>query len=106
MKTKEALILAAGHFNGEGTFGIYKNNGYPRARLCMSQRDPWLVEQFRDAVECGAVYGPYSRGQYCYELGGQKAIDVMLKLWPWLSPPKRAQYDKAMARLEEQWPQL
>lgn len=98
MNRNEQLALAAGHFNGEGSFSMNLSNGYPRPRITMSQRDPWLPTQFRDAVGMGKVYGPYSRGQWVYELAGADAVEAMKLISPWLSPPKRQQFRRALGK--------
>lgn len=81
--------------------------------MTVTQTDPKLLERFREAVGTGYIYGPLSRASRpahhkpCYSFRVSKrdeTIDCLLKLWPYLSNPKRAQalnaLDQCIERLD------
>jgi hypothetical protein len=91
---------AAGFFDGEGWIGY---NTYARSselRLAVFQVDRFVLDRFRAAVGVGTVFGPYPQkgGQpgFSYRAGGPLAQQVVVCLWSYLSPIKRAQAGVAL----------
>lgn len=95
------LAWAAGFFDGEGSIQLRRGT---MLQLYVGQTDPRPLERFAAAVGAGKVrgpYGPYARNgkpnnwkpMYAWQLGGRKAESVFATLRPYLSEPKREQYD-------------
>ena len=98
------LAWAAGFFDGEGSIQLRKTG----LQLYVGQTDPRPLERFAAAVGVGKVngpYGPYARNgtpntwkpMYAWQVGGRKAEAVFALLQPFLSEPKREQYDAVKA---------
>lgn len=96
------LAWAAGFFDGEGctTYHCGKNQAKaPRVRLGQSGDTGYKVlERFKNAVGFGKVYGPYPvaknqrKIRWAYSISKtQENIEVLKKLWPYLSDDKKAQ---------------
>jgi len=78
---------AAGFFDGEGCCNFSSSN----RRLYMGQKDRRVLDKFQGIVG-GKVYGPFKTGNvYQYYLGGEKAQEALLLMWPYLSEIKRKQ---------------
>jgi len=100
------LAWAAGFFDGEGSIGSYDPQSL---RLSVSQKQPELLNRFRDTMwGMGIVVGPYytqhSNGIYQYQLNGfAKVQQAVALLWPYLGPYKKEQSSKAIAKYLDQW---
>ena len=84
---------------------MIKNHGYPgnprryiQIVMTITQTEPTTLIRFQAAVKQGRVHGPYTRGpnkprwQWTVE-GPDRCSEVLDKLWPYLSQPKRDQAD-------------
>jgi hypothetical protein len=97
------LAWAAGFYDGEGSFGIYTyGDGRTHFRFTVGQAGysiPETLTRFREAVGIGSINGPYAFKKqpgampfWQYAVQKKKDIDeVVSKLWPYLTEPKRAQ---------------
>ena len=120
---REELAWAAGFFDGEGHVGA--SVGRFRARtewgrrretvrrdvyLVVGQVERQVLDRFRRAVGCGAVSGPYihpvmaKRGneqpRYAFQTARFEHIQaIVVMLWTWLSPVKRAQAVAALTTM-------
>jgi hypothetical protein len=105
------LAWAAGFFDGEGSTMVArckpKAVEYYYFRLSVGQTNPETLERFQRAVGgMGAISGPRLRKDgrkpfWQWQLTGQKGIEVMEQLWPYLSEEKRNQYVRARAEIRE-----
>lgn len=110
------VAWAAGFFDGEGHFGLSKprqrkaGHSYTHAIVRISQTEPTTLERFRIAVDRGAVRGPYApprngfsrRQRWEYAVEGSGAVEVGRLLLPYLSGPKTAQVERALAAVAAQ----
>lgn len=97
------LAWAAGFFDGEGcttlgqikklAFGAPKTYLYPK--LTVSQKDPRPLARFVEAVGEGRLRGQGQR-IHNWSVMGAKAHVVMSKLYPYLSAPKREQWNRVL----------
>lgn len=105
------LSWAAGFFDGEGcsmfhAYGSGKYRGrYRELRLQLPQVDRRLLDRFCAAVG-GKVYGPYLRPKHGraqpihqWHAWGDEAREIIEKLWPYLSEPKREQVTVVFEKL-------
>lgn len=110
LESAEAKIAwAAGFFEGEGCLSMEKGTprhslGYVYPRLRITQHyDYECLQWFQNAVGCGSIDGPRKnqKGQrvvYQYTVGGNRAIDVVKMLRPYLSDGgKGGQLDKILS---------
>ena len=89
------LAWAAGFFDGEGS--IYRDSR-GSVRLSANQIRPEPLHRFVQAVGVGRVYGPYGPKQvHQIQLVGEKAHQVIDRLLPLLSPPKREQIERVLS---------
>lgn len=100
------LAWAAGLFDGEGC--TYLHDGQQNLRISIGQRDDFVLRRFALAVGDGRINGPYPRKTggplWFYRLTGHRAVEVLAKLWPFLSPIKQIQANAVIRRLG--WQQL
>ena len=98
------VAWAAGLWDGEGSAGAYRmGQRLPIMKLSLSQTNQEIVDRFFAAIgHVGRVYGPYpphNTGRqpfWIWQLVGARSEEVMDRLWPYLSSPKRLQYDAAV----------
>ena len=84
---RESLAWAAGLFDGEGTFGSW--GPWSSLRGNVSQYDRRVLDRFNDALGVGNVYGPSSRGEFKWQVGGDEKVQATIAmLWPWLGEVK------------------
>lgn len=102
---------AAGFYDGEGSFTNTATHS-PVMRVGQSG-DPLVLVRFREAVGIGKVYGPYNNYNKNYKKahqpswvwsvsGRNKTAEVLLRLWPYLSTPKKEQARKVLDRYDAQ----
>ena len=93
-RPREAAAWAAGFFDGEGwacSARYARKDGGMTASpvLGVGQKEPELLERFRQIVGVGRVQGPDCRGMYCYRTHGLANIErVAGLLWPVARSPK------------------
>jgi hypothetical protein len=100
--TPQELAWAAGLFEGEGTFVVFKNGGpaayrYPQAKVSMTDED--VVRRFGDVLGFGTVNGPYdsygARGKRRKPIwtwhgnGLEKTQALVAAFWPWFGERRR-----------------
>lgn len=106
LQVKEVLVecelaWSAGFFDGEGTvYNRTRFKKYTYLNLEISQRDRRPLDRFCKAVGHGKIISRPSRGStkehfmwVCYRQ--QDVKEVMNKIYPYLSDPKKEQYKKA-----------
>jgi hypothetical protein len=85
------LAWAAGFFDGKGWFGSRPNKDYGFV-MGIGQKDIRPLYRFINAlnldINIHQVHSPYI---YTIILSGSKAFDATLKLWTYLSYPKKEQ---------------
>ena len=95
------LAWAAGFFEGEGSVTGTLHRGKFRLQLTISQREPSTLCRFLHAVKLGNVTGPYHYAKHgfkpcserwSYQVYGKKAHEVMQRLMPYVSGPKKERY--------------
>ena len=97
------LAWAAGFFDGEGT--VYcrtRHQKYKYVNAEVAQRDRRPLDRFCAAVGLGKVIDRKGRGNtkphYMWVCYTQEDIKTVFeKLWPFLSDPKKEQYERALA---------
>jgi hypothetical protein len=100
MTADTELAWAAGFFDGEGSCCIANGGSkWPSLRLSIGQRDDWVLHRFRKAVGLGHINGPYERktggALWFYRCQAhEEVLQVLLQLWPYLSPRKKEQVAK------------
>lgn len=98
------LAWAAGFFDGEGCTYFKKND---RAlSITISQNNAGVLKRFQRAVGEGHVHGPYlykyrPNTFYSFSSDGSKALKILEKLWPYLSPVKCMQALAAKDKVTE-----
>ena len=104
MRIKQTEIAwAAGLFDGEGNTCRRSGKGRHLLRLETAQAGdpPELLNRFREAVGGGKVggpYGPYGTSKkpwFRHHAGDKEGREILNRLWPYLSRPKREQAEKA-----------
>ena len=103
------LAWAAGFFDGEGSTMLkHRRSGHwCRVEMSISQTEPTTLHRFKQAVGEGRVHGPYpnSNGHsprwFWSTEGALRCADVLEKLWPYLSAPKRAQAEAVASAYDE-----
>lgn len=107
---REQLALAAGFFNGEGSFVVVKRPSGKRrrdqAKASVGQTSLWSLEQFQHAVGTGNINGPYTHNgtghlgkkpEWRYSVYRRSQVQhVACVLWPWLSPEKKEQAHRVL----------
>jgi len=105
MSRETDLAWAAGFIDGEGTF-YFKDSGSFGSSIILrvGQCEPTTLRRLQ-ATFGGKVYGPYKpssplskKVRYEFRLNGTKLRGVIKELWPYLSGPKRKQYNEAVAK--------
>ena len=99
MTKQTELAWAAGFFDGEGSSCKPAKHLPNSTRMIISQRERTTLDRFHDAVGVGGVLGPYRDHSAFsgkpYWVWIVSAFDdvqtAALRLWPYLSDPKRAQ---------------
>ena len=97
------LAWAAGLFDGEGSTFVWKGNrrrDYGSIRVAVGQsHDPEVLRRFQQAVSLGRVYGPYGgERKFQYHASNREGCEVLRKLAPYLSGPKKKQARVALER--------
>lgn len=98
------LAWAAGFFDGEGYAGLRKNRReggrlYGSPVVSIAQVDRFVLDRFCAIMGVGKVNEPYSDARYSnqnpqFDYSVSRWADtqnVVVQLWPWLSPIKRMQ---------------
>ena len=107
MKSKYDLAWAAGFFDGEGSFIFSKSRKHRSTSISISQADRFVLDKFRDIVDCGTVggpYGPYNNGisikpQYKFRVNSLREFNIVYRsIKPWLSPIKIAQAELVLEK--------
>jgi LAGLIDADG endonuclease len=104
MPKKWEYAWAAGFIDGEGCFSLHSNQ---RVRLSVVQHDLRPLKKLQTIIGgsiCGP-HGPYSNGsttpRWTLSMGAQKQLTEQVQmLWPYLSEPKREQWNKKQAEAE------
>lgn len=96
---REAVIWAAGLFEGEGCLTL-SNGRDPHAQLKMTDRD--VVERFRVVMGFGSlhVHGPSGLGrkpQWQWDTSTQGTQALIAMFWPWLGERRRARAKEILA---------
>lgn len=107
MIDKEKIARAAGFFNGEGTTCVARRRGRVEGvRVEVAQSgDRDVLDEFREVVGVGKVYGPYNgrpneKERYLYVTQSYNEVRTILSLlWNGLSRTKRAQAIDAFKKL-------
>lgn len=110
-KRELSLALAAGHFNGEGTIvanvRMNRRSGMDRHIIMAVYQTavtgvPWMIVQMMEALGVGNFYSVkrrqpriQGRTEWVWQLGRLEIQTAISLLWPWLSPDKRAQAERA-----------
>lgn len=91
LSKEQKLIFLAGVFEGEGSFGFWgkinKSNRYLRVQIRMCDED--IVLRFIDFFKLGSISTHLPKNtkhsqSWKWTVSGDKAIDVMLQLTPYL----------------------
>lgn len=110
MSDDTELAWAAGLFDGEGSsFVTTVKTGRVRIAMTVAQSgDPTVLDRFSKAVQKGYVAGPYGpygpdkerkQPRYYWKVDTYDAVrSVADALWPYLSTPKKAQFEVAWAK--------
>ena len=111
--TKEQkLIFLAGVFEGEGSFGFWgkasKSNRYLRVQIRMCDED--IVLRFIDYFKLGSISTSLPKNikhnrTWKWTVSGDKAIDVMLQLIPYLGIRRQEKF-KECCQSYKQLPHL
>lgn len=107
MELDNNLAWAAGFFEGEGDIGIDKRSDNPFIRV--TNTDHSMLIQFRNAVNCGSVSGPFGNGlskaglhnqdRYQWKLHNLHDIQSLFRVWwPVLSDKRRNSIAKVIAQ--------
>ena len=97
------LAWAAGFFDGEGCTSVLKTarDKYAYVRLSTSQKYPEVLERFQRAVGHGSIYKAKTREIYSLDVyKNERVMDVLNRLWPFLSERKKQQALDAITRVE------
>lgn len=118
MSEETELAWAAGFFDGEGSVYIRHTkrhkggNGkdYPllTVEISVTQVRPEPLERFKKLFDFGKLGGPYKSSQknakphYRWNTAGRPSVlKVAEALWPYLSIPKKEQFEKCWTELQE-----
>lgn len=96
------LAWCAGLFDGEGSTSVLKaqRDKYSYIRLSVSQKDNRVLQKFQSILGCGKIYKAKKRNIHSFDVYIQEqVIDVLNKLWPYLSEVKKEQAIKAYDRV-------
>jgi hypothetical protein len=92
------IAWAAGLFDGEGCSHVHRlRSGKQRPRCHVTQKTPEVLYRFLDAVGFGRVRRDGDRWRWWAEDGQARA--AMLILLPYLSSPKRTQWENVLSQL-------
>jgi hypothetical protein len=101
------LAWAAGFFDGEGSIMLKAHRvRWREIVMSLTQAELTTLTRFRQAVGQGRIHGPYVYKQrkphwrWTVE-GSDRCGDVLEKLWPYLSGPKRQQAEAVVDRWVE-----
>lgn len=101
------LAWAAGFFDGEGWSTVNlpsKTSKKARAHVGISQKDTRPLERFV-ALFGGNILKPSGTSSaHTLRYTGPRAEAVMEALWPYLSEPKKEQWEQVQSRLKEVMP--
>lgn len=93
------LAWAAGFFDGEGHCrGKFSKTVGLRAELQVGQKLIDCLERLKSIFGVGTIGGPYHKENpvyFWYVTKSSQVDEVLTKLWPYLSSPKRIQAEKA-----------
>lgn len=95
------LAWAAGIYEGEGSIAIYGGNNL---RVVVTQKDRWILDRLRDLFG-GSVYAQTAKYQgkpypiHHWYLNGARGRGLLYTMYTWLSPRRRLQARKALARV-------
>lgn len=109
MKAELELAWCAGFYDGEGCTFVDAGNVIG---VMISQVDRRTLDRFRAATGIGTVYGPYEKKNpneqpyYVFRARRHKAEQVISKLWPMLSEPKREQIEHILSKVKNSNPLL
>ncbi len=85
----------AGFIDGEGSITV--QSGRRQLRISIPQNDIRPLQRIYDIVQKGSIY---KKGKVAYQYmlcGNVQVEDLIEKIWPYLSEPKREQIEKARA---------
>lgn len=98
------LAWAAGFFDGEGTFGVNRQNASPRYRyltVAVPQKDVRPLQRFLAAVdETSRRIHKRGAGMHAVQWVGRPAERVAVLIEPYLSEPKREQLRRAREEVD------
>lgn len=106
MTKTEALAWAAGFIDGEGSFSRQVNHRKQPVGVILrvGQAEPTTLVKLQKALGGGAICGPYPNSsplskklRWEYKLSRQGLQAIIRELWPYLSNPKRRQYNEVVA---------
>jgi len=92
------LRWLAGLLDGEGSFqGTLGKRVYPSIKLAMTDRD--IVQRVADVWETNVNGYPIPSGKVSYEtrINGERAVDMMMQLYPYLASRRRAKIREVAA---------
>jgi len=101
---KEKLIFLAGVFEGEGSFGFWgkveQKRKYLRAQVQMTDKD--IILRFYDYFKLGYIGKNRLRFNdkksfkqtWTWKVSGEKAVETMLKLYPYLGIRRKEKFDQ------------
>jgi len=93
------LYWAAGFIEGEGYFGspiAHKGTGHSAPRIIVAQKDIQPLNRLSCVFGVAGKYKTKS-GVTNWTLYGNKAIGVMMTLWPLMSDRRRIQIERVIA---------
>lgn len=96
------LAWCAGLFDGEGSTSVLKTqrDKYSYIRLSLSQKDRRVLDKFKTIMSFGKIYKATKREIHSYDVYKQEeVIEVLNKMWPYLSEIKKLQAIKAYDRV-------
>jgi hypothetical protein len=93
--TPEEVSWAAGVYEGEGCVTATKKNGI---FVTVTQKDKWLLERFVELFGGRFYYYPQHRRAGYWARYGVSGRDFLMTIYPWLSPRRKTQIDRALAK--------
>lgn len=91
------LAWVAGFLEGEGCFSATKLK-HPRIDAPQVQREP--LERLASILGCGVIYERPAKGraqrQYQWIAQGKNAVGVMMTVYTWMSPKRKAEIQRAL----------
>ena len=93
----------AGFIEGEGNFySTPRKVAQYRLNASQKQREP--LERLQTMFG-GTIWEHKTGGYHQWSHGGIKALEASLEIFPLLSPRRKSQFDKALARWEHVYPE-